>query len=75
MRAFFFFFRFVYKNEKKKVFQCIGVLCVPEGEIRAANDLHNLFCFSSVFEGHLYLYIPVCKRRGSKTILCDCLDC
>lgn len=57
------FFLFVYKNETKKSFQCIRALCILEGEVYAANDLHNLVCFSSVLKG-IHIHILLCANVG-----------
>ena len=54
---------FVYKNEKKVLFQCIKVLCVLEGEIYDANDLYSLVCFSSVLKG-IHIHILLCANVG-----------
>lgn len=51
----------VFKNEKKKSFQHVRALCILEGEIYAANDLHNLVCVSSVWKG-LHIHVLPCAH-------------
>lgn len=58
----------LFTKMKKKSCHCTGALCVLEGDIHAANDLHNLFCFSSVLKG-IYIYIFLCANVGSPKLV------
>ena len=61
--SFFFFLGLFTKMKKKKLFQCIRVLCIFEGEIYDANDLYNIVCFSSVLKG-IHIHILLCANVG-----------
>ena len=64
-RGFFFFL--VCLQKWKKSFPCIRTICILQGEILAANHLHNLFCFSSVLKG-IHIYILLCANVGNSKL-------